>query len=112
MCSVGWSLVRRTSWYDALRCIGHHSAAAPDLHVRVLTHLDAMLHSERYTQRPAYALALNAFKLQLLSSVSDACAQSVCKVLHQATTMTCAPDHVVCQQTLYQCSSKEARRKT
>lgn len=95
-------MTRRTSSWDALHCIraaasgggsagigktaagdggSDASAAAPEyLRSEVLSILDAALHSERYTARPAYALALSAFKLQLLHDEQEPTARFVCMV--------------------------------
>ena len=77
---VCWSLVRRTSTWDVLRHVAVCSREQPDLAAELLSHLDTALHTERYTQRPAYGMALNAFKLQLLASSSDTTARIVCMV--------------------------------
>lgn len=65
-----------------LRHVAVHSREQPNLAAELLTHLDTALHTERYTQRPAYGMALNAFKLQLLASLSDTTARIVCMVRH------------------------------
>lgn len=79
--------MRRTSSWDvlhAIRVAGTDSASGavtPDnVRLEVLSHLDTALHCERYTQRPAYALALSTFKLQLLHDAQDASARFVCMV--------------------------------
>ncbi|CAL8464556.1 g4091 [Coccomyxa elongata] len=75
---VCWSLVRRTSTWDVLRHVAVHRREQPNLAAELLKHLDTALHTERYTQRPAYGMALNAFKLQLLAGLSDTTARIIC----------------------------------
>ncbi len=63
-----------------LRHVAAHRREQPNLAAELLKHLDTALHTERYTQRPAYGLALNAFKLQLLAGSSDTTARIICMV--------------------------------
>ncbi|BDA49571.1 hypothetical protein COCOBI_14-1900 [Coccomyxa sp. Obi] len=75
---VCWSLVRRTSTWDVLQHVAVRSKEQPNLAAELLKHLDTALHTERYTQRPAYGMALNAFKLQLLAGLTDITARIIC----------------------------------
>ena len=77
---VCWSLVRRTSTWDVLRHVAGLTKQQPSLAAELLARLDTALHTERYTQRPAYGMALNIFKLQLLDGMTDPTARSVCMV--------------------------------
>lgn len=77
---VFWSLVRRTCTWDVLRYMGARSKEQPNVVAELLARLDTALHTERYTQRPAYGMALNIFKLQLLADMNDPTARSVCMV--------------------------------
>lgn len=100
--------MRRTSAWDLLRNVAMLSREQSSLAADLLSRLDTALHTERYTQRPAYGLALNAFKLQLLAGVKDATAQAVCMVWPPAikpSTLECRVEMLLCAYALTHCKS-------
>ncbi len=70
----------RVPWWDVLQLARWRARDDPDLAPRVLARLDAALHRERYTPRPAYGQLLTGFKLQLLAGCPDPSARAVCMV--------------------------------
>lgn len=87
VCRVCWSFVRRTSTWDVLRHVAGRGREQPNLASELLARLDTALHAERYTQRPAYGMALNTFKLQLLAGMTDPTAKSICMVRNRCIQM-------------------------
>ena len=67
-------------WWDVLQLVRWQTQDTPDLAARMLTHMDAALHRERYTPRPAYGQLLTGFKLQLLAGCPDPSARAVSMV--------------------------------
>ena len=77
---VCWAFVWRMPWWDALQLVRWRARDEPGLAARVLSLLDAALHREPYTPRPAYGQLLTGFKLQLLAGCPDPSARAVSMV--------------------------------